>query len=192
MISFIIIGRNEGWKLSNCIQSIIDLIKHNQIDTFEIIYVDSNSADNSIERAKEFGIVKIFQLTGDMNAAIARNIGAKEAKGDVFFFIDGDMEINKEAFFELFDDNMNLKFDFISGDFQDFNYENKGSKEYIYKEMYHKNKKIKKEFITGGLFAINKNKWFLVNGMRNVFINGEDMDLGLRLSKKEFFYTGFR
>ena len=41
---------------------------------------------------KNFNEVKIYIITGKFNAAIARNIGAKEAKGDVFF-IDGDMEI---------------------------------------------------------------------------------------------------
>ena len=93
MISFIVIGRNEGWKLTKCFESIYDTINYNKLINYEIIYVDSASTDDSIDRAKNFNEVKIYIITGKFNAAIARNIGAKEAKGDVFFFIDGDMEI---------------------------------------------------------------------------------------------------
>lgn len=187
MISFIVIGRNEGWKLPKCIQSIVDLIEHDKTNLYEILYVDSNSTDDSIKKVKAFKEVKVFKLIGDINAAIARNVGAKEARGDIFFFMDGDMEINVESFFEIFDNNMKLKYEFISGDFQNFYYENSISKECISTEMYHKNKKIKKEFTTGGLFAINKDKWMMVNGMRNIFKRSQDMDLGLRLSKKGIY-----
>ena len=89
MISFIIIGRNEGWKLKKCILSVITTIQVNKLQKYDIIYVDSKSSDNSIEIAKEFKQVKVYKITGDTNAAIARNIGASEAKGEYFFFIDG-------------------------------------------------------------------------------------------------------
>lgn len=186
MISFIIIGRNEGWKLPNCVKSIINTCNFNKIDNYEIIYVDSNSTDGSLEEMRAFDSIQVFKLTGEINAAIARNIGASEAKGDIFFFIDGDMEINKESFNEIFDDDMNLKYEFISGDFENYYYHN-NSKELISKEMYHKNNVLISDFITGGLFAINKSKWILVNGMRNTFRRSQDMDLGLRLSKKNIY-----
>ena len=187
MISFVIIGRNEGWKLPKCIQSVIDTCSYNSINNYEIIYVDSNSTDNSIDLLKNFKKLAIFQLRGDVNAAIARNVGAEVAHGDVFFFIDGDMEINKSAILSLFDKNMKLKYDFVSGDFENYYYSSSDSKETIGKEMYHNNKEIKRDFVTGGLFAINKDKWFLVNGMRNIFKRSQDMDLGLRLSKKNIY-----
>ena len=85
-ISFIIIGRNEGWKLTNCLKSVFNTITYNKLDNYEIIYVDSKSTDNSIESVKQFKNVKIFQLTIDYNAAIARNVGANKSKGQVLFF----------------------------------------------------------------------------------------------------------
>ena len=83
MISFIIIGKNEGWRLQKCLQSISYVVEQDAIANYEIIYVDSQSTDNSIELAKQYG-AKAFLITGECNAAIARNIGAKEAIGDIF------------------------------------------------------------------------------------------------------------
>jgi glycosyltransferase involved in cell wall biosynthesis len=79
MISFIIIGRNEGWKLTKCLQSVFETIAYNKLKNAEVIYVDSKSTDDSIERAKAFDKVKVLLITGECNAAIASNIGAKEA-----------------------------------------------------------------------------------------------------------------
>jgi len=60
MIGFIIIGKNEGPKLVKCINSIKRTIDHNGIGEYEIIYVDSNSTDNSIELVNEIeGNIKI-------------------------------------------------------------------------------------------------------------------------------------
>ena len=115
MISFIIIGKNEGWKITKCIESIFNTIALNNISNHEIIYVDSESIDDSIERVQFFDSVKIFQIRGDVNAAIARNIGAKEAKGDVLFFIDGDMEIIPGFLESVYINGKILSRDFISG-----------------------------------------------------------------------------
>ena len=64
MISFIIIGKNEGAKLKKCFTSIVKTINENNIDAYEVIYVDSNSTDNSIDIAKKYNIIKIFKITG--------------------------------------------------------------------------------------------------------------------------------
>ena len=86
MISFIIIGRNEGWKLTKCLQSVFDTISFNNIDKYEVIYGDSKSEDDSIDRVKRFSNVSIISLTGEINAAIARNVGVNHSKGSVLFY----------------------------------------------------------------------------------------------------------
>ena len=63
MISFIIIGKNEGWRLQKCLQSISYVVEQDAIVNYEIIYVDSQSTDNSIELAKQYG-AKAFFITG--------------------------------------------------------------------------------------------------------------------------------
>ena len=185
MISFIIIGRNEGWKLSKCIQSIIDLIEYNTIDKFEIIYVDSGSTDNSIEKAKEFEVVRIFKLTGNFNAAIARNVGSKEAKGDVYFFIDGDMEIKPNFLKAVYTVDSGLIDNFVSGHWINYFYDH--SDKLIKRENLDRPVKDIIEKVTGGLFLIKKETWDMVGGMNNKFKKSQDIDLGLRLAKRGIY-----
>lgn len=185
MISFIVIGHNEGWKLTKCFKSIFNFTSTNKIKDFEVIYVDSKSADDSIKRAKEFEDVRIYQITGMCNAAVGRNIGAKEAKGDILFFIDGDMEMQSDFFEVVFDESGKLCYPFISGGLVNFNYNSEWM--LIKKETYGRNtNKDKLEHTTGGIFVIEKKLWDSVKGMNTKFMRNQDLDLGLRLSKEEF------
>ena len=93
MISFIVIGKNEGWKLKLCFDSIQNVVSQDGITDYEVIYVDSRSIDDSIQLAKTYPNTRVFMITGECNAGVGRNVGAKEAKGDILFFVDGDMEI---------------------------------------------------------------------------------------------------
>ena len=185
MISFIVIGRNEGWKLTKSIQSIIDTIKDCELSSFEIIYVDSDSSDNSVERAKKFVDIKIFKLTGDLNAGIARNVGAQRSKGDVLFFIDGDMEIQSEFLGLVYSEKNGLIHDFVSGNWMNYYYDLSG--ELLRKDKYKEMKTDAYEKVTGGFFLINKNTWDLVGGINEDFKISEDIDIGLRLAKKNIF-----
>jgi glycosyltransferase involved in cell wall biosynthesis len=186
MISFIVIGKNEGWKITKCIQSIIDTIAFNNLKLHEIIYVDSRSTDDTVARAKQFNQVSIFLLTGDINAAIARNVGAKESKGDILFFIDGDMEIRPEFLPLVYNQSQGLKTDFLSGQFVNYNYNN--NDELLSKEVYFKDlTEDRMESVTGGLFLIRREAWLSVGGMKNIFKKSQDIDLGLRLNQKKIF-----
>jgi len=186
MISFIIIGHNEGWKLPKCIQSIFDTIEKNDLSNYEVIYVDSKSNDNSIEIAKQFKGIKIFQITGVCNAAIARNIGAKESKGNSLFFIDGDMEIQFDFLPLVYNKNTGLIYEFVSGQWINYNYNSDGK--LISKEEYNiKNYSDSYQSITGGLFLIKRHIWFKVSGMKNKMRRSQDLDIALRLSKHKIF-----
>jgi glycosyltransferase involved in cell wall biosynthesis len=186
MISFIIIGRNEGWKLTKCFESVFKTVKENKLRVYEVIYVDSKSTDDSIARAKKFPEVKIYQITGICNAAIGRNIGAKEAKGDVLFFIDGDMEIQANFLSQVYHEKEGLKYDFVSGQWINYNYSSSGK--LLSKEVYIPEKFAdKNEFTTGGLFLIKRDIWYSVNGMKNKMRKSQDLDIALRLAKKGCF-----
>jgi glycosyltransferase involved in cell wall biosynthesis len=185
MISFIIIGYNEGWKLTKSLQSVFETISYNGLKNAEVIYVDSKSSDDSIGRAKIFRDIKICQIIGDTNAAIARNIGALEAKGDIYFFIDGDMEISKDCISQILNENQQLIYPFLSGIFDDIIYDNNGY--YIKTTRRHKLKEgmpDKFEMTTGGLFVINASLWREVGGMDTRFNRSQDLDFGLRLASK--------
>jgi glycosyltransferase involved in cell wall biosynthesis len=186
MISFIIIGRNEGWKLTKCFESVFKAIEENNLTDSEVIYVDSKSTDDSIARAKKFPEVKIFQITGQCNAAIGRNIGAKEAKGYVIFFIDGDMEIQPDFLPLVYNDKYGLKYEFVSGQLKNFNYSNDGK--FINNSWQYRNvlKSDKTSVTTGGIFIISRKLWNCVDGMDHKFKRGEDLDFSLRLTRKGY------
>lgn len=187
MISFIIIARNEAKYLSKCFNSIVATIEQNRLRKYEIIYIDSNSEENNIEIAKSFPQIRIYQLTADYNAAIARNLGAEKSTGEVLFFVDGDMEISGEFLEKIYSDERGLKYDFVSGDFLNINYDYTGN--YLNEELYFQNNKVLIQYEVGGLFLIRRKYWFLVNGMRNIFRKSQDIDLALRLAGKNIFLT---
>lgn len=186
MISFIVIGKNEGWKLPLCMQSILNSVQQNDITDYEIIYVDSRSTDGSIEKVKDnFDNVRIFSITGQCNAAIARNIGGKEAKGDILFFLDGDMELQAGFIPLLFEQDRRMVHPFITGiNCHHFYNENW---EFLRTELslqIHENTYRK---VVGGFFIITKDLWTKIGGLDVRQKVCEDVDFGLRLAKQNLF-----
>lgn len=186
-LSIIIIGQNEGWKLTNCIRSTIETISYNDIIEYEIIYVDSKSTDDSIERVKKFPEIKILQLTADCNAAIARNVGATEAKGQILFFLDGDMEIIPEAFKKFYCKNNGIAHSFLSGNLLYYYYDNNWKLERKSKTPQIKIEEDTYQTKVGGMFFIYKQLWEDVNGMKCYLDLGEDPDLAFRLARRNIY-----
>ena len=181
MLSFILIGKNEEKTIELTIKSIYIYLDFNNIIEYEIIYVDSKSTDKSISIVQKYNEISIFEITGDINAAIARNIGAKEAKGDVFIFLDGDMEIQKEFHRKVFDKDNRLLYPFISGQLKNIFYNEKWER--IDENYLFPNLKEDTYFsTTGGYFLITKDLWFSMCGMQTRFKRAEDLDLGLRIA----------
>ncbi len=94
-IGVVIIGRNEGERLLLCLKSITGQTK-------QIVYVDSDSTDNSVENAKSSGAhVVALDMAIPFSAARARNEGfykIRQLYSQVEFvqFMDGDCEMNAE------------------------------------------------------------------------------------------------
>jgi len=183
MISFIIIGKNESIKIYNCIKSVVDFINFNKIVYYEIIYVDSDSKDDSIVMANKIKGVRIVKLVGNVNAAIARNEGAKISQGNFLYFVDGDMEIYSSFYNIVFDSSGKLKYDFVSGEFISYNYING---EFVSSEAYHKITEDTYEPTTGGIFIVKKILWIKLNGMNEKYRRCQDLDFGLRMSLNGF------
>lgn len=185
MIGFIIIGRNEGQKLVRCIESIQRTVDQNHLEDHEIIFVDSNSTDNSIELVSKLaGRIRILKVTGKSNPAIGRNTGAAASDADILCFIDGDMEIVPDFFPLVLDEAGKLKEPFVSGQFENIYYDQNGQR--TGSELYVKSvlEQDRYQITTGGLFLIRRELWDSVGGMDERFITGEDLDLGLRLARK--------
>lgn len=182
MVSFIIIGRNEGWRLKKCFSGIYNFIKTEGITDYEVIYVDSKSTDDSISLSKSFSNTKTILIKGECNAAVARNIGAIEARGDILFFIDGDMELIP-GFWNSIVKNGKLVYPFVSGIEKDILHDN----EWNYVETQVRRRYVEGkdsyEINTGGLFVIEAKLWKEIGGMDNRFKKRQDADLGFRMAK---------
>ena len=87
-LSVVVIGRNEGPLLTECLQSVRNA--HFPKEELELIYVDSSSEDDSVQRANQFKAQVIHLQDPKPNAAKARNKGWQAAKGELILFLDGD------------------------------------------------------------------------------------------------------
>jgi GT2 family glycosyltransferase len=91
-ISVIIPVHNGGRFLNRCLDALIA----SSYQSYEIIVVDDASTDGRIElnQRKE---VRVFQLAHQSGPAAARNFGAKQAHGEVLFFVDADVAVRSDT-----------------------------------------------------------------------------------------------
>lgn len=101
-ISLIVIGRNDSSILSKIyVSSYIEAIRRH---VFELIYVDSNSQDDSVNLMRGLGF-KVFKICRDemCTAAAGRFVGTLESKGEYVLYLDSDMELaNPDLIFHRF------------------------------------------------------------------------------------------
>jgi cellulose synthase/poly-beta-1,6-N-acetylglucosamine synthase-like glycosyltransferase len=86
-LSVVIIGRNEGARLSRCLASVDSMTS---IGPTEVIYVDSDSRDDSIGVATRAGAQVISLSASRPSAAAGRNAGWQVARAPLILFLDGD------------------------------------------------------------------------------------------------------
>jgi GT2 family glycosyltransferase len=91
-LGIVAIGRNEGDRLKQCLQSVVG-------QAAQVVYVDSGSTDGSVELARSLGVnVVELDLSIPFTAARARNAGLArllELVPDLDYvqFVDGDCEV---------------------------------------------------------------------------------------------------
>ena len=88
LVSAVIIGRNEGARLTRCIESVI--AAGGEGYDLEIIYVDSASSDDSVARARGLGASVLEVRPERPSAALGLNAGWRHAAGEYVLFLDGD------------------------------------------------------------------------------------------------------
>lgn len=181
-ISIVVIGRNEGFKLKKCFES-INSCENELISNFnfQTIYVDSDSNDESLQIALQFNVDHILKIKGEINAAIARNVGARYAKYEWLFFIDGDMEIIPGFFENKITQNFLEKEHFFSGQFINIYYDSSWKK--IGEDNFKANEKVETQWVPGGLFLVRKELWTKLGGMRDYYKKSQDFEFGLRCFK---------
>jgi glycosyltransferase involved in cell wall biosynthesis len=88
LISIVITTRNEELHLPQLLDSFLV-----QEPPFEIVLVDSESRDRTVEIAQDFarehpGLIRVIERPG--SRGVGRNVGVRAARGTVVAFIDGD------------------------------------------------------------------------------------------------------
>lgn len=92
LVSFIIPARNEEKMIGACLGAIDKLACERRL--WECILVDNGSADATAEIASASG-ARVF-VVPDVTISALRNLGAREAKGELLGFIDADCVIDKD------------------------------------------------------------------------------------------------
>jgi len=90
LVSVIIPTFHSAKTLETCLKS----IQNQSYKNFELIIVDAFSKDNTGQIAERF-TTRIFLLAAERS--LARNFGAKQAKGKFLLFIDSDMELTSNV-----------------------------------------------------------------------------------------------
>ena len=93
ILSVVVIGRNEGARLVRCLESIGRMSPLQ--GSIEVIYVDSGSTDDSLERAAQFKVKVERVESANPCAAVGRNAGWRAAKAPIVLFLDGDTVLER-------------------------------------------------------------------------------------------------
>lgn len=175
-LSIIVIGRNEGEKLKPCLDSTTSI--NFPKNSYEIIYVDSASTDNSVEIARNYPITIIETKPVKPTPGLARNEGVKVAKGKYLFFLDGDTILDPNFVENALPYLSEQRTAVVCGRLEEVNLEN---------SIYHKILNLDWNFAPGfvdscgGTAIFNRTVFDVTNGFDNELNAGEEPDLCRRL-----------
>src|SRR5688572_20768966 len=91
MISVVIPARNE----EEFLPATIEALKAQSYRNFEVIVVANGCSDHTSDVARELGC-RVFEL-GERGLGAARNLGGREANGQILLFLDADTLLPKET-----------------------------------------------------------------------------------------------
>lgn len=101
-LSIIVPVYNSGAYLEECLNS---LVLQDVVD-FEVIIVDDNSSDNSLDIIKKYcellpDVFKYIHLDENKGVSVARNIGLKYASGEYIGFVDSDDFVHRYMYGDM-------------------------------------------------------------------------------------------
>jgi cellulose synthase/poly-beta-1,6-N-acetylglucosamine synthase-like glycosyltransferase len=182
-ISVIIPAYNAKKTIKKCLECILsqDINKK-----YEVIVVDDASSDDTIKIVSKFPVKLIKQK--HQGPAKARNLGAKQSKGDIIVFTDSDCLPAKNWLKELIKPFSNPEIVGVSGTYRTMNKESILARFEGYQiEERHENMKKMERIDFVGTFncAYRKKIFFKYGGFNTKFktSSGEDPDLSFKISK---------
>ncbi len=157
---------------------------------YEVIVVVDGVSDDSWQVAKDGGM-KVIQLPVQRGPAVARNVGAKYASGDIIVFIDADVGIEPDFFAQIqaqFQASPTMTA--LIGSYDDK--PGKGNFLSQYRNLFHHyvHQSSKENTFTfwGACSAIFRDAFLSVDGFDETYFKPciEDIELGYRLKKKGY------
>lgn len=92
-LSVVVPTYNEADRIEACLDSVFDACRAaDAVESFEVVLVDSNSTDRTVELAREFPITVLEIPDDDLTTPGAgRYVGTRYVDGESILFVDGDM-----------------------------------------------------------------------------------------------------
>jgi len=182
-ISVIIPVHNGGEAFKKCLQSVTACIPAPE----EIIVVADGETDGSWRLAEELGL-KTLRLPASGGPAQARNHGAHAAQGDILFFIDADVTVQKDAIekvLSVFQDNTDVAA--VFGSYDDNPFEPGFLSQYknLLHHYTHQASCPEASTFWSGCGAIRREAFIAVDGFDEKYHRPsiEDIELGYRLKR---------
>jgi putative glycosyltransferase len=98
---------NNELEAQNFINKIVNVINFMHFDLYEIIIVDDFSTDNTLEILKKNCLqninIKVIRLNKNCGQSFSLITGFVEAKGDLIFTLDSDLEENPDELIKFYD-----------------------------------------------------------------------------------------
>lgn len=116
-LSFIIPAKNEQDSIGILYSEIVENVQKLK-RTFEIIFVDDGSIDQTIDVMRKLHQqdkrVNVLRLRGNFGKSVALQVGFNQAKGDIVFTLDADLQDNPNEI-PRFLEEINKGYDLVSG-----------------------------------------------------------------------------
>ena len=205
-LSIIILNYNTADLTVNCINSINDQYKKElEEEKFEIVVVDNNSIDDSLEKLQKMKVKNLRIVKSDENLGFSKgcNLGAKNAEGENFLFLNSDTEIKDQGFNKMVSFlKENEKIGILGGKLKNIDGTNQLSAGKFYNVFYlflmliGSNKLLRESpdeikrvnWVSGASLMIKKTLFQKLEGFdKEIFMYVEDMELCYRALKKGFF-----
>jgi len=182
--SIIVPVYNGGKQFEQCLRA----IQQSTFTDWELIVVDDGSTDSSAALAHRYG-AQVFETSGQAGPAVARNLGARLARGRYLYFIDADCALYPDTLANIaqqFQAQPDL--DALFGSYDDA----PGAPNFVaqYKNLFHhyvhQNSKAEASTFWTGCGAIKRVVFLTLGGFdvrRYRRPSIEDIDLGYRLKQ---------
>jgi len=146
----------------------------------EIILIDNGSVDATIDIAKKYN-VKIIKESGS-NISGLRNLSTKNAKGEIFAFIDADILVTKD-WLSIGINKMIESGSICLGGYIDIPSESSWVERIWHMRLEEKPKEKYVEWVSSMNMFVKKEAFFKIGGFNEKLNTCEDVDLCFRLSK---------